>query len=74
VQFVSGVTIKDVQFKNIKGTATTQVAVLLKCGVPCQGVVLQDVDLRYKGNGVSSSKCENVRAKYAGFQNPKPCP
>ncbi|EEE68484.1 hypothetical protein OsJ_26895 [Oryza sativa Japonica Group] len=73
-KFVSGVTIKDVQFKNIKGTATTQVAVLLKCGVPCQGVVLQDVDLRYKGNGVSSSKCENVRAKYAGFQNPKPCP
>ncbi|XP_052167268.1 exopolygalacturonase-like [Oryza glaberrima] len=73
-KFVSGVTIKDVQFKNIKGTATTQVAVLLKCGVPCQGVVLQDVDLRYKGKGVSSSKCENVRAKYAGFQNPKPCP
>ncbi|KAF0900237.1 hypothetical protein E2562_029747 [Oryza meyeriana var. granulata] len=73
-KFVSGVTIKDVQFKNIKGTATTPVAVLLKCGVPCQGVVLQDVDLRYKGNGVTSSKCENVKAKYAGFQNPKPCP
>uniref|UniRef100_A0A0D9X6Q3 Exopolygalacturonase n=1 Tax=Leersia perrieri TaxID=77586 RepID=A0A0D9X6Q3_9ORYZ len=72
-KFVSGVTIKDVQFKNIKGTATTPVAVLLRCGVPCQGVVLQDVDLRYKGSGAASSKCENVKAKYAGFQNPKPC-
>ncbi|XP_006659306.1 exopolygalacturonase-like [Oryza brachyantha] len=72
-KFVSGVTIKDVQFKNVKGTATTPVAVLLKCGVPCQGVVLQDVDLRYKGKGVTSSKCENIKAKYGGYQNPKPC-
>ncbi|KAG8087087.1 hypothetical protein GUJ93_ZPchr0010g10139 [Zizania palustris] len=73
-KYVSGVSIKDVQFKNIKGTATTPVAVLLRCGVPCQGVVLQDVDLRYKGQGVASSKCENIKAKYGGYQNPKPCP
>lgn len=71
---MSGVTINDVQFKNIKGTATTQVAVLLRCGVPCQNLVLQDVDLKYKGQGGSLSKCENAKAKYAGVQYPKPCP
>ena len=72
-QYVSGVTIKDIQFKNIKGTATTPVAVLLRCGVPCQGLVLQDVNLRYKGQGTVSAKCENAKAKYVGVQLPKPC-
>ena len=74
LQYVSGVTIKDIQFKNIKGTATTPVAVLLRCGVPCQGLVLQDVNLRYKGQGTVSAKCENAKAKYVGVQLPKPCP
>ncbi|KAG2583052.1 hypothetical protein PVAP13_6KG145600 [Panicum virgatum] len=73
-KYVSGVTIKDIQFKNIKGTATTPVAVLLRCGVPCQGLVLQDVNLRYKGQGTVSAKCENAKAKYVGVQLPKPCP
>ena len=71
---MSGVTIQDIQFKNIKGTAATQVAVLLRCGVPCQGLVLQDVDLRYKGQGGTLAKCENAKAKYVGNQFPKPCP
>lgn len=73
-KYVSGVSIKDIEFKNIKGSSTTPVAVLLRCGVACQGVVLQDVDLRYKGQGGTSAKCENIKAKYMGFQNPKPCP
>ncbi|CAM0877400.1 unnamed protein product [Alopecurus aequalis] len=72
-KYVSGVTISDITFKNVKGTATLPVAVLLKCGVPCQGVVLQDVDLKYKGQGGASSKCENAKAKYVGYQYPKPC-
>ncbi|EMS57903.1 Exopolygalacturonase [Triticum urartu] len=59
---VSGVTLKDITFKNIKGTSSTPVAVRLRCGVPCQGVVLQDVDLKYMGEGGSSSKCENAMA------------
>ncbi|TVU06619.1 hypothetical protein EJB05_49843, partial [Eragrostis curvula] len=70
---VSGVSINDIQFKNVKGTTTTAVAVQLKCGVPCQGLVLQDVDLRYKGSGTTSAKCENAKAKYVGYQFPKPC-
>lgn len=74
MQYVSGVSIKDIQFKNIKGSSTTPVAVLLRCGVACQGVVLQDVDLHYKGQGRTLAKCENIKAKYMGFQNPKPCP
>ncbi|AQK52027.1 Pectin lyase-like superfamily protein [Zea mays] len=72
-KYVSGVTLKDIHFRNIKGTATTPVAVLLRCGVPCQGLVLQDVDLRYKGQGATSAKCENAKAKYVGYQFPKPC-
>lgn len=70
---VSGVTLKDITFKNIKGTSSMQVAVLLRCGVPCQGVVLQDVDLKYMGEGGSSSKCENAMATYVGYQHPEPC-
>ncbi|KAK8450936.1 hypothetical protein SEVIR_6G123100v4 [Setaria viridis] len=73
-KYVSGVTIKDIQFKNIKGTVTTPVAVMLRCGVPCQGLVLQDVHLKYKGQGTASAKCENAKAKYVGVQLPKPCP
>uniref|UniRef100_A0ACD5X5M1 Uncharacterized protein n=1 Tax=Avena sativa TaxID=4498 RepID=A0ACD5X5M1_AVESA len=72
-RYVSGVTIRDVTFKNIKGTSSLPVAVLLRCGVPCHGVVLEDVDLRYKGQGATSSKCENAMAKYVGFQYPEPC-
>ncbi|SPT20046.1 unnamed protein product [Triticum aestivum] len=70
---VSGVTLKDITFKNIKGTSSVPVAVLLRCGVPCQGVVLQDVDLKYMGEGGSSSKCENAMATYVGYQHPEPC-
>ncbi|KAL6639947.1 hypothetical protein ACP70R_022257 [Stipagrostis hirtigluma subsp. patula] len=73
-KFVSGVTIKDVTFRSIKGTATTPVAVMLRCGVPCQGLVLQDIDLKFKGQGTTSSKCENAKAKYVGYMFPKPCP
>ncbi|KAM0915494.1 hypothetical protein ACQ4PT_010809 [Festuca glaucescens] len=72
-KYVSGVTIKDITFKNIKGTSLLPVAVLLRCGAPCQAVVLQDVDLKYKGQGGTSSKCENAKAKYIGYQYPKPC-
>ncbi|KAF7018508.1 hypothetical protein CFC21_031791 [Triticum aestivum] len=70
---VSGVILKDITFKNIKGTSSMPVAVLLRCGVPCQGVVLQDVDLKYMGEGGSSSKCENAMATYVGYQHPEPC-
>ncbi|XP_037438645.1 exopolygalacturonase-like [Triticum dicoccoides] len=72
-KYVSGVTIKNVTFKNIKGTSSLPVAVLLRCGMPCQGVVLQDLDLKFKGAGTTSSKCENAKAKYVGYMYPKPC-
>ncbi|KAI4985946.1 hypothetical protein ZWY2020_018576 [Hordeum vulgare] len=73
-KYVSGVTIKNITFKNIKGTSSLPVAVMLRCGVPCQGVVLQDFDIKYKGAGGTSSKCENAKAKYVGYMYPKPCP
>uniref|UniRef100_A0A453M847 Exopolygalacturonase n=1 Tax=Aegilops tauschii subsp. strangulata TaxID=200361 RepID=A0A453M847_AEGTS len=72
-KYVSGVTIKNVTFKNIKGTSSLPVAVLLRCGMPCLGVVLQDLDLKFKGAGTTSSKCENAKAKYVGYMYPKPC-
>ncbi|CAO2175766.1 unnamed protein product [Urochloa humidicola] len=72
-KYVSGVTINDITFKNVKGTATTPVAVMLRCGVPCQNLVLQDVNLKYKGQGTATAKCENAKAKYVGVQLPKPC-
>ncbi|KAF7003771.1 hypothetical protein CFC21_019057 [Triticum aestivum] len=72
-RYVSGVTLEDIKFKNIKGTSTLPVAVLLRCGVPCHGVVLQNVDLIYNGQAGTLSHCENANATYVGYQHPKPC-
>lgn len=79
MQAPSRVRIRDVSFKNIRGTSMSPVAVLLDCsrGVPCQNVKMQDVNLRYVGGQagvqVSSATCNNVKAAYSGKQVPPPC-
>jgi len=43
-------------------------------GVPCQQVVVADIDLAYKGAGGSaSSTCVNVKPAVSGKQNPPAC-
>ncbi|KAJ0988123.1 hypothetical protein J5N97_006479 [Dioscorea zingiberensis] len=74
----SRVRISDITFRNIRGTSTSPVAVLLDCskGVPCKNIRMHDVHLNYVGGlaGVqTTSTCQNVRAAYSGKQVPKPC-
>ncbi|KAK7818962.1 polygalacturonase [Quercus suber] len=42
--------------------------------VPCQQVVLSDIDLTYKGGGGSTtSTCANVQPAVSSKQNPPTC-
>ncbi|GAV74601.1 Glyco_hydro_28 domain-containing protein [Cephalotus follicularis] len=72
----SRVKLSNVSFKNIRGTSASHVAVKLSCSkaYPCNGVVLQDINLTYKGpEGPAISACSNVNPKVGGGQNPKAC-
>ncbi|XP_050281109.1 exopolygalacturonase-like [Quercus robur] len=72
----SKVKISNVSFKNIRGTSSTKEAMKLICssGVPCQQVVVADIDLAYKGAGGSTtSTCVNVKPAVSGKQNPPAC-
>ncbi|KAK4593306.1 hypothetical protein RGQ29_017429 [Quercus rubra] len=65
----SKVKINNVSFKNIRGTSSTKEVVKLICsnGVPCQQVVVADIDLVYKGAGGSAtSTCVNVKPAISG--------
>ncbi|XP_075663862.1 exopolygalacturonase-like [Castanea sativa] len=75
-QSPSKVKISNVSFKKISGTSSTKEAVNLICSksVPCQQVVLSDIDLAYKGGGGSAtSTCANVQPAVSGKQNPPAC-
>ncbi|KAJ8527884.1 hypothetical protein K7X08_015335 [Anisodus acutangulus] len=72
----SQVKISKVSFKNIKGTSRTQEAIQLTCskGVPCEGVEVGDIDIKYSGNeGPAKSTCQNVDPSLVGKQNPPVC-
>ena len=75
-QSPSKVKISNVSFKKIRGTSSTKEAVKLICSksVPCQQMVLSDIDLAYKGGGGSTtSSCANVKPAVSGKQNPPAC-
>uniref|UniRef100_A0A7N2R1H2 Polygalacturonase n=1 Tax=Quercus lobata TaxID=97700 RepID=A0A7N2R1H2_QUELO len=75
-QSPSKVKISNVSFKKIRGTSSTKEALNLICSksVPCQQVVLSDIDLAYKGGGGSTtSTCTNVQPAISGKLNPPAC-
>lgn len=56
------VKISNVLYKNITGTSATKGAISLACSnsVPCEGVKVEGVDLRY-GNNEAQSSCKNAK-------------
>ncbi|CAN4094256.1 unnamed protein product [Withania somnifera] len=72
----SQVKISKVTIQNIKGTSRTQSAVSLLCskGIPCEGVEIGDIDIRYSGKeGPAKSSCENIKPSLKGKQSPAVC-
>ena len=74
-QSPSKVKINNVSFKDIRGTSSTQEAVKFICSksVPCQQVVVADIDLTSKEGGSTTSTCVNVQPMASGKQNPPAC-
>ncbi|XP_027925383.1 polygalacturonase-like [Vigna unguiculata] len=58
----SKIKISQVSFKNITGTSGTKEGIVLLCssGVPCEDVVLTDIDLKFNGT-VASAVLSNVK-------------
>ena len=71
----SAVQVKNVVYQNIKGTSASNVAVTFDCSkrFPCQGIVLEDVDLEIEGGAAAKALCNNVKLSETGVVSPH-CP
>ncbi|KAG6577492.1 Exopolygalacturonase, partial [Cucurbita argyrosperma subsp. sororia] len=71
----SKVQIKDVRYEGIRGSSTSQAAVSFECSqvCSCESIVLQDINLSYKGDGEPTSICHNVKGSAFGKQLPSSC-
>nr|XP_043618531.1 exopolygalacturonase-like [Erigeron canadensis] len=72
----SNVKIKNVTFRKVRGTSSSQVAVKLQCSrsAPCEGVKLVNINLDYRGpEGRVQSSCLNVYGASYGLQLPSGC-
>ncbi|XP_027925488.1 polygalacturonase-like [Vigna unguiculata] len=66
-KYPSKIKISKVTIKNIKGTSATKEGVIIACssGVPCEGVEISNVDLKFKG-APAIAVCSNVKPKITG--------
>ncbi|KEH37190.1 polygalacturonase [Medicago truncatula] len=69
------VKIKNISFRNIRGTTTSPIAVDLKCSklFPCKNVGLHNINLSLGAKKPTASKCANIKPIYSGSQKPPPC-
>ncbi|XP_059442087.1 exopolygalacturonase-like [Corylus avellana] len=68
--------ISNVTYKNIWGSSDAKVAVTLRCSgsKPCKNVVLEDINLDYRGpDGSVTALCSHVNGVSVGHQSPPPC-
>ncbi|POO04178.1 Glycoside hydrolase [Trema orientale] len=56
---------KNVLYKSISGTSASQVAIKFDCSstFPCQGIVLQDIDLKLQGKEGEQEEAKAVCSK-----------
>ncbi|KAL9247148.1 hypothetical protein vseg_020611 [Gypsophila vaccaria] len=74
--------VSNIQFKNIRGTATTKDALSISCSktAPCIGIQVADVDLKVTGNtllkevtSLLSATCLNAKVAFAGKHDGLSC-
>lgn len=68
----SAIQISNVMYKNIKGTSDTKEAITFQCSKshPCQGITLQDVNLKAANGAVAKALCINVKPTNNGNVSP----
>lgn len=66
--------IQDVRYEDIRAPSS-KVAVNFDCSqvTPCQGIVLQDINMTLNNGGTVISRCYNVRGSAFGLQLPPSC-
>lgn len=71
----SAVEIRNVLYKNIKGTSASDVGVQFECSetFPCKGIVLQNIELELEDGEEAKASCNSVELSYRGDVNPQ-CP
>ncbi|GMN28029.1 hypothetical protein TIFTF001_051644, partial [Ficus carica] len=72
----SAIQVRDIWYQNITGTSATRVAIKFDCSntVKCEGIVLQDVNLRqYRLGDEVQASCKNVELTDIGVVTPR-CP
>ncbi|XP_019462732.1 PREDICTED: exopolygalacturonase-like [Lupinus angustifolius] len=69
------VKIANVHFANIRGTTISPVAVDLRCSQlnPCQGVTIQNINLKLAGGIPTTSRCQFARPIFGGILFPPAC-
>lgn len=72
------VQVSNVIYQNIRGTSASEVAVKFDCSksLPCQGVILQDINLVHRGkqddkSAQAEASCKNVKLKNRGRVSPQ---
>lgn len=68
----SAVQVKNVMYKNIKGTSASDVAVKFDCSknFPCQGIFLENISLQRTGGDTAKAECTNVNSVDRGSISP----
>lgn len=64
---------ENVVYKNILGTSASDVAVKFDCSKsnPCEGIVLQNINLQKQGGNAAQAECNNiVNLDQIGFVSP----
>lgn len=71
----SAVEVSDVLYDNISGTSATDEAIRFACSdsVPCENILLRNIDLRLTSGDDAASFCESVMGFSLGSVTPPPC-
>ncbi|KAL6630018.1 hypothetical protein ACP70R_029783 [Stipagrostis hirtigluma subsp. patula] len=72
----SKIAVSDIVFKNVRGTSATPEVVTLNCAnnLPCQGIQLVNVDVKYnKPGNTTMAICHNAAGKTSGVPKELAC-